>query len=205
METDKKTTLLAVLYVLASYAGPLVWWKVPGEKTAAINLILVIPFFIGIINAVYIKINFQKSSRMTLLKCTLMVKYLLIPMYIIGGWMIVVLFLLIFTPIVIMIFFSPFMIAMLSIYGYLIMLGGNAFSLAYIRKAREEGVYGTFLSTAGKILQFFFVTDVASMVFFSLKEKKYIAAAVTTIVLLALGFLGILGWLVITIVKAAML
>lgn len=205
METGKKATLLAVLYVLASYAGPLVWWKVPGEKTAATNLVLVIPFFIGIINAVYIKINFQKISRVTLLRCAVMIKYLLIPMYIIGGWMIVVLFLLIFTPIVIMVFLSPFMIALLSIYGYLIMLGGNGFSLAYIRKAREEGVHGTFLSTAGKILQFFFVTDVASMAVFSLKEKKYVAAAVTTIVLLVLGFLGILGWLVITIMKVAML
>lgn len=203
MENDKKVscTVLAILYVLLSYASPFIWLELAGEDAPSIiYLALAIPFFFGIINSIYIRINFQKISRITLLRCAIIIKYLLIPMYIVGGLMIALLFLLTFTPVVIMIFVGPYMIAMLSVYGYLTMLGGNAFSLAYIRKAKAEGVHGVFLSTIGKIFQFFFSVDVVSLVILSLKEKKFIGATVTVIVLLVLGFIGTSAWLIIDIV-----
>lgn len=205
METDKKMscTILAVLYVLLSYASPFIMLELAGIKgedpPTAVFLVLAIPLFMGIINAIYIRINFQKISRSALLRCAILIKYLLIPMYILGGLLIVVFLLLTFTPIVIMIFVGPFMIAVLSVYGYATMLGGNAFSLAYIRKAKEEGVHGRVLSTIGKILQFFFSVDVISMAILAMKEKKYIAVTVIVIVLLALGFVGTFAWLVVNI------
>ncbi len=205
MENDKKTscTVLAILYVLLSYACPLIWVGVADENAPkGILVILAIPSFFGIINAIYIKLNFNTISRNTLLRSAIIVKYLLIPLYIVGGLLIALFFLLIFTPVVIMIFVGPFMITILSVYGYLIMLGGNAFSLAYIKKAKEEGIHGGVLSTLGKVFQFFFAVDVVSLAILSLKEKKYIGATVTVIVLLALGFIGTSIWLFFNIMAA---
>ena len=157
---------------------------------------LVLPFLAGIVNAVYIRINRQKISRVTLLRCAIIIKYLMIPMYIIGGLLIVVFILLTCTPVVIMIFVGPFMIAVLSAYGYLTMLGGNAFSFAYIRKAQEEGVHGRIISTEGMIFQFFFSLDVISIAVLSLKERKYIVATIAVIAILLMGMIGITVWLV---------
>ena len=148
MKEDKgiSCTILSIVYVVLAYISPLVSLRLIGVDAEKISSMafcaLVLPFLAGIVNAVYIRINRQKISRVTLLRCAIIIKYLMIPMYIIGGLLIVVFILLTCTPVVIMIFVGPFMIAVLSAYGYLTMLGGNAFSFAYIRKAREEGVHG---------------------------------------------------------------
>lgn len=205
MENDKKVpcTVLAVLFVLLSYAGPFICLRLANKDNPAIILFaLAIPVFLGIINTIYIKINFEKISRATLLRCAIIVKYMLIPMYKVGALMIALFFLLIFTPVVIMIFVSPFIISLLSAYGYLTLLAGNAFSLAYIRKAKEEGVHSTFLCKLGKIFQFFFAIDIVSLAILSMKEKKYIGATITVIVLSLLGFIGTSAWLIVIIMSA---
>ena len=193
-------TILSIVYVVLAYISPLVGLRLIGSDAEKISSMafcaLVLPFLAGIVNAVYIRINRQKISRVTLLRCAIIIKYLMIPMYIIGGLLIAVFILLTCTPVVIMIFVGPFMIAVLSAYGYLTMLGGNAFSVAYIRKAREEGVHGRIVSTAGMIFQFFFSLDVISIAVLSLKERKYIPATIAVIAILLMGMIGITVWLV---------
>ena len=68
--------------------------------------------------------------------------------------------------------------------------------LAYIRKAREEGVHGRIISTVGMIFQFFFSLDVISIAVLSLKERKYIVATIAVIAILLMGMIGITVWLV---------
>ena len=200
MEIDKKIscTILAILYVVAAYLCPFIWMGLfTYDDTTNISFVaLGIPFIMGIFNAVYIKSNFEKISRNTLLRCAILIKYLLIPMYIVGGFLIVVFLLITVIPIVITIFIGPFFVLLLSAYGYATMLGGNAFSLAYIKKARREGVHGKLLSRIGKILQFFFTIDVISLAVLSIKEKKYIGATVAVIIALILGFISIIAWLI---------
>ena len=197
MKEDKgiSCTILSIVYVVLAYISPLVGLRLIGSDAEKISSMafcaLVLPFLAGIVNAVYIRI-----SRVTLLRCAIIIKYLMIPMYIIGGLLIAVFILLTCTPVVIMIFVGPFMIAVLSAYGYLTMLGGNAFSVAYIRKAREEGVHGRIVSTTGMIFQFFFSLDVISIAALSLKERKYIPATIAVIAILLMGMIGITVWLV---------
>lgn len=192
MEIDKKKscTILAILYVLVSYLSPFIWLGFFSQEDAEwIDfVILAIPFFLGIFNAVYIKINFEKISRNTLLRSAILIKYLLIPMYIVGGFMIIVSLVFMVLP---LLFIGMFFAFLLSVYGYATMLGGDAFSLAYIKKARLEGVHSTLLSRIGMILQFFFSLDVISLAVLSLKEKKYVGATVAVIIALILGFVGI--------------
>lgn len=173
MEIDKKKscTILAILYVLVSYLSPFIWLGLFSQEDAEwIDfVILAIPFFLGIFNAVYIKINFEKISRSTLLRSAILIKYLLIPMYIVGGFMIIVSLVFMVLP---FLFIGVFFAFLLSVYGYATMLGGDAFSLAYIKKARLKGVHSTLLSRIGMILQFFFSLDVISLAVLSLKEKN---------------------------------
>ena len=193
-------TILSIVYVVLAYISPLVGLRLIGSDAEKISsmafCVLVLPFLAGIVNAVYIRINRQKISRVTLLRSAIIIKYLMIPMYIIGGLLIAIFILLTCTPVVIMIFVGPFMIAVLSAYGYLTMLGGNAFLVAHIRKAREEGVYGRIVSTTGMIFQFFFTLDVISIAALSLKERKYIPATIAVIAILLMGMIGITVWLV---------
>lgn len=203
MEKDKKVscTILALLYVFMSYLSPVIWDKTLGIAGSSSwkDLILAIPILLGIFNAIYIRINFDKISRSTLLRCAVFVKYLLIPLYILGGLMIIICILIMFIPIVITVFIGPILAALLSAYGYTVMLGGSAFSLAYIRKARQEGIHGAFLSRIGKLLQFFFTVDVISLAVLALKEKKYIKATIMVVIALVLGFIGGMIWLIMEI------
>lgn len=203
MTKEKGCTLLSILYVLMAYASPFIWLSTATKKVGGMTkesfLILAIPFIMGIIIAIYLKAERQKISRVTLLRCSIIVKYMLIPLYIAGGLLIALFVLLALTPLVIMTFIAPVVAGALGIYGYATMLGGDAFSLAYISKAGEEGVHGKVLCTVGRILQFFFVGDVVSTAVLALKEKKYIALTIAVMAIMVIGFVGAAVCLVIKI------
>ena len=90
MKEDKgiSCTILSIVYVVLAYISPLVSLRLIGVDAEKISSMafcaLVLPFLAGIVNAVYIRINRQKISRVTLLRCAIIIKYLMIPMYIIG-------------------------------------------------------------------------------------------------------------------------
>ncbi len=202
METEKRKNAvctLAALYVAAIYGCIIAFFCLIGgdtPATAANMLVLCLPFGLALISRFYIKKNRDRISRITLLYSGILVKYLLIPMYIAGGGLIALLLLLIFTPVVIMIFVSPILIAVLCFFGWIYMVGGDIFSLAYINKAREEGVHGKGLCTLAKVCQFFFAADVISMMVLALKERKCIIPTAILALLFLFGFLGVLLFIV---------
>ncbi|MGN0438496.1 MAG: hypothetical protein ACI4F4_08250 [Lachnospiraceae bacterium] len=204
---EKKLSLLAVLYVIIVYASPLLFLFVLKQSSENANAIifgfLFMPIVFSVINLIYLKCNYNNISRDALLKCTLLIKYLLIPMYIVGGMLNVLLFFLIFTPVVFMIFVSPFIIGILCFFGWIYMIGGGIFSLAYIIKAAKEGVHGKFLSVIAGVLQFFFTVDVLSMMILSIKEKKYIPATISLVLIMVLGCIGSVLWLVTQVIFGA--
>jgi len=91
---------------------------------------------------------------------SVVITYLLIPMYIVGGLAIVLFFLLMFTPVIIMTALGSTVVAMLSAFGWLYMIGGSVFARAYLRKAEEESVHGKWLCKVARICQLFFTADV---------------------------------------------
>lgn len=204
---EKKLTFLAVLYVILVYASPITFFlilELTSENASALILgIFFVPVVLSVINLIYLKCNYNDISRDALLKCTLLIKYLLIPMYIVGGMLNVILFFLIFTPVVFMVFVSPFIIGILCFFGWIYMIGGGIFSLAYIIKAAKEGVHGKFLSVIAGILQFFFTVDVLSMMILSIKEKKYIPATISLVLIMVLGCIGSVLWLVTQVIFGA--
>lgn len=186
---------LAGFYVIMVYLVPILFTLVTKvEFLEKMGFpVLFFPVILGIINTVIIVVNKDKIGRERLLNCTIFMKYTMIPFYIVGGCMIAVFALLTFTPVVIMIFIGPTMVAILSVLGWLFMVGGSPFSIAYILESKKQKVHGTILSIIATILQFFFWTDVISIMVLSLKEKKCVKATIAMIIVLAVGFLAIIG------------
>lgn len=189
---DRKLFLWGIIYVLLTYAYPvLVYITMPrvdgsvnssAEYEAAAKaqngvlgsnlplVFLIIPVVLLIINIV-VAMRSKGLDRIELLNVSRLIKYSLIPFYILGGCMILLLFLLIFTPVVIMIFLAPPLIGILSIIGWISMIGSSPFMIAYIRQGIKDGKYGKLFSAAIVITQFFFGADVVGTFICSIIEK----------------------------------
>ena len=78
------TYILPVLYVIVSYTFFLLAVHFGNAITLQIVSIL-LPFIMGIVNLIVVLTVGRKWSRKTLLNCTLIIKYGLIPFFLIGG------------------------------------------------------------------------------------------------------------------------
>ena len=91
------TYILPVLYVIVSYT----FFLLVGCFDNAIKLQILsisLPFIMGIVNLIVVLTVGRKWSRRTLLNCTLIIKYGLIPFYLIGGSITVYVTLMAFFP-----------------------------------------------------------------------------------------------------------
>ena len=152
--------------------------------------ILFFPLLITIANTVIAILCYKKADRRFFLGASLIYKYGLIPYFIVGGLLIAIFFLLIFTPVVIMIFVSPPIIFILSVIGWISLSESAPFMVVYFIKAGREGVFkgkngGKAGSIAvpiiGSVMQMFFCLDVASAIFACFKEKRHIKLTITVL------------------------
>lgn len=199
---ERNITILAVLYTVLVYAAPALFYAVitflPDFLKGLAYIILFLPVALAVINVIYIKKNFNELSRDVLLRGALIVKYVLIPFYIVGGINVALFALMMFTPVVFMVFLSPVIIGVLCFFGWIYLVGGTVFSLAYIIKAKKEKAHGIVLSVIGGIMQFFFAMDVISLMILSIKDKKYIPVTITLILVTVIGSISAVAWLVLT-------
>lgn len=199
---ERNITILAVLYTVLVYAAPALFYAVvtflPDFLKGLAYVILFLPVALAVIDVIYIKKNFNALSRDVLLRGALIVKYVLIPFYIVGGINVALFALMMFTPVVFMVFLSPVIIGVLCFFGWIYLVGGTVFSLAYIIKAKKEKAHGTVLSVIGGIMQFFFAMDVISLMILSIKDKKYIPVTITLILVTVIGSISAVAWLVLT-------
>lgn len=169
--------IVPIVYVLGMYLMP-VMLGVPSNAEGSLDSsisgwILALPIILGLVNLSVVLILGEKISRGQLLICTRIIKYALIPFYIIGGLCIAVALLLMFTPVVIMVFVGPTIAVLLSVIGWLGLLGAAPFSVAYIVRACKEGVHGKALSVFAAIFQFFFSMDVFFVIILAIKDRVY--------------------------------
>ena len=185
--------LWGIFYVLMTYGYPVLWYltlpKVDETVTSdaaykefarAQNgvlgedlplVFLGIPLLLLVINII-LAIAMKKTGRRYFLNTARIIKYLLIPFYIMGGLLILALFLFMFTPVVIMIFIGPVAIAVLSVMGYISMIGSAPLMIAYLSKAAKEKKSSKLRTVIITIMQFIFGLDVLGTILCALKEKK---------------------------------
>lgn len=163
-----------------------------GTQDSKLPLIFFLfPLFLTIANTIVASTYGRKLDRRYLLGAALILKYGLIPYFVFGGMVIAIFFLLIFTPVVIMIFVSPPIIIVLSVIGWITLSESAPFMVAYFIKGAREGVLsrkgpraaaGTVFAVFGCIMQMFFCLDVAAAVICCFKEKRHIKLTITVLV-----------------------
>lgn len=178
MEKKKKFPviyLLAILYVLSAYLGPVALLAMPDSDAASIitSWLFWLPVLLGVVNLIVVLAAKSKIERKQLLVCSMIIKYALIPFYLVGGLLIVLCLLLMVTPIVFMVFVGPMMALILGIYGWVILLGAAPFSLAYIVRSYRGRFHSKALLVISAIMQFFFTMDVIFITVLAVKERKY--------------------------------
>lgn len=206
MENEKNTRWIfipVILYVVITYAFAFLasWIDTLNiadhhlQSTLLIGTYL-LPFFLGVVNLLVVLIFGKRLNRQTLLDCTILLKYALIPFFIIGGAFVLLLILLtlFLIPIPFMVMMGPIMALMLCILGWGIMVGTAPFSIAYLLKAHKEGVCKKGWLIAAVILQFFFVLDVISITVTSWKENRWRKLTLTVMLLIIFVFVGCLLW-----------
>ena len=197
--------ILAALYVASIYLFPFLFFGINGSSSETSDLNawpLLIPVILGLINLIVVLLGKNTIGRTQLLNCTVLIKYTLIPFFIIGGLCIAVALLLTFTPVVIMIFVGPTVAITLSVLGWFALVGSAPYSIAYIVKSCKQGIHGKVLSVIAGILQFFFAADVISVIVLALKEKKCVKITVALLVILILAVLIFATWLIALIASA---
>ncbi len=197
---SKNITLLAILFLLSVYGAPAIAVGLASlvEKIPSVisRTIFGLPVCVAAISVVYMKQHWEAIDRTVLLRCAVLVKYLMIPLFA-GGVLICLMFLLLmFTPLVFMVFAAPVAIIYILGIGWLYMVCGSAYSAAYGLKAREEGAHGEVFGVLAIVSQFFFVVDVIAIMVLTLKEKKYITATIITVLLCVLGVVAGIAWLI---------
>ena len=178
MEEKKKFPviyLLAILYALSAYLGPVAFLIMSDADAAdkVTSWLFWLPVILGVVNLIVVLAAKSKIERKQLLVCSMIIKYALVPFYLVGGLLIVLCLLLMVTPIVFMVFVGPVMALILGIYGWLILLAAAPFSVAYIVWSYKGGFHSKALLVISAIMQFFFTMDVIFITVLAIRERKY--------------------------------
>lgn len=191
--------ILPVVYVVVSYT----FFLLAGffDNTMELQILsILLPFIMGIINLIVVLTAGRKWSRKTLLNCTLIIKYGLIPFYLLGGSITVYVTMMALFPLPLMALFGLVTIVFL-IFGYGILLGSAPYAISYLIKSRKDGVHPKWLAILGGICQFFFSFDVLAMMVLTLKERHRVKTALAIFCAMFLAVLIIILYAVVTLIS----
>lgn len=186
--------LWGIFYVLMTYGYPVLWFFTLPKADETVTsdaaykefaraqngalgenlpfVFLGIPIVLLLINII-LAIALKKTGRRHFLNTARIIKYLLIPFFIMGGLLILAFFLFMFTPVVIMVFVSPMIMGALAVMGYISMVGSAPLVIAYLSKAAKDKKNGTLWTIVMTIMQFIFGLDVLGTILCVIKEKKH--------------------------------
>lgn len=172
--------LLAIAYVIVIYTI-LVSFIVLDDDEIRIG-VLWLPILAGLLNLILVTVFRKRISREELLNCAIIVKYCLIPFYMLGGLGVLGVLILSVIPVPFMIFMGLAAVLML-VYGWIVIICSAPFSIAYIAASYKEGRHNKILLVIAGIMQFFFTVDVISIMFLAIKENKWVKTSIAVIVL----------------------
>ena len=205
MEKDSKIRLFYIfpfLYVISVYLLP-VFLYLSEEYPVASDLMILPPVVFGVINIIVSAKFCRPENRIMLFNSSVLVKYALIPFFVIGGIMLAAAFLISFIPVPFMIFVGPVITIIGTIIGWLVLAFGSPYVIAYLCLSVREHVCTKGIAILHAILQFFFALDVIDIMCLTFKERRWkkltifliillIAAILLLCLLLVLGIIGIL-------------
>ena len=193
--------IMSIVYVLLTYLYPVLfvwlWYTNPDStgiftlsyemnfRNIATFLPLLIPNILFWINLIVVIRN-RKAPSDAFYTMNVIIKYGLIPFYLIGGSVIALLIMLIFSPVIIMVFFTPPAATMLSFIGYLSLVGALPVGITAIIKGCKDKYIHPALGVLYGLAQFVFGFDVISSMAMSINFKKHRVLSLVLFILLAL-------------------
>lgn len=188
-----------LLYIASFYLIPVVYSIV--QEGSGASCILCLPIVFGVLNII-VSVKFCKEeNRIMLLNAAVLVKYAMIPFFIIGGLIVAVSFMMAFMPVPFMIFLGPMAAAMEVVAGWLILAFASPYTICYLYLDSKVNIRSRFMTAIHIILQFSFTLDVIDVMYLTLKEHKWKKLTIFFIILLAIGAILLLLLIILGIVR----
>lgn len=188
--------LFPILQVLAAYC----FLIVPTALHLSLNVLpfmFGIPLLAGLVNLIIVLKKGRSWSRQTMMNCTLIIKYGLIPFFLLGVLIALLSTLMAFLPLPLLPVFGLITVLLLAS-GGLFLFACAPYALSYLIKAYREGSHSLWGTILAGISQFVFVFDVISIMIYSIKDRHYrkttiaVLSATCLIVLLTSYTIGLL-------------
>ncbi len=188
----------AILYVISAYAFPFIFFAIQKSEegtdkySPAVMIPLLMPLIFGMVNLITVILHRDLDAEV-FFTCAVLIKYALIPFYIFGGLCIALAILFMFTPVVIMVFVGPVIATTLSVMGWIVLICGAPFPIAYLVKAAKQGLHPVPICIASGIAQFFFTFDVLSVMLLAVTSGKWrkLSIGLCAVFLVALFAIGV--------------
>lgn len=195
MEKNKKLNkfyIFPVLYVLSVYlmfAG-----LIKGTENPLACLLVLAPFIFGILNIIMCAKCCRSEYRYIMLSSAVIVKYCLIPFFIVGGFLIAGSFISgILFPLPPMFIVGTLIAFLLCIAGWLVLAFGSPYTISYVVLSKKAGSTTGGMAALHIILQFFFTMDVIDVICLSFKAHRNIKSAIAVIILFIVAIIAIIA------------
>lgn len=203
--------LVSILYLVSLYACPiLLLGKMPegspGEAGTITTTVAMVPFDLAAANIAAAVAGYRLESRAFLLNSAVLLKYGLVPFFVIGGALVVFFALSTFIPVPFMLFVGPPTALFLLAVGWVFMVLGSAYSLAYLIAARRDGVRSATFSVVNAVFQFMFVADIIDVMVLTWRERRWRGLTIVVAVeisIIAIALLLGAGWIISTITSSS--
>lgn len=195
LKTNRNTTfypfyIFPLLYVVSIYQIP--FSLSMNEDSAIASYLIYLPLLFGILNIIVAAIFCKPENRIMLFQAAILIKYALIPFFLIGGMLVGISFLLSFIPVPFMIFVGPTVAVIGMVMGWLVLAFASPYAIAYLRLSAKESLLPKTFMTLHILVQFFFTLDVIDIMYLSFKEHRWTKLTIVVIVLLAMAILLLL-------------
>ncbi|MCI9077946.1 MAG: hypothetical protein HFH68_03335 [Lachnospiraceae bacterium] len=191
MEETKKLNrfyIFPVLYVLSAYMALSNIFTM--QKGLLFTLMFLSPFVLGILNIVVCARCCKPQYNGIMITSAAIVKYCLVPFFVIGGFLATCTFISGFViPVPPMFIVGPSISFMLCIAGWLVIAFGSPYTISYVVLSQRESRISKGMAVFHIILQFFFTFDVIDVICLSFMAKRNIKMTIAIIVLIAVSFI----------------
>ncbi len=181
--------ILALIYVISIYGsliGSIILIGQDEEVSSNfIWILLAIPVVIWICSLIFNIKNYRHMDRYSMFDAAMIMKYLMIPLFLVGGFLTLFMAMLTFIPVVFMAVLGPTSALVLSVIGWVYMVSGIVFSIPYLLKSRAEHVNGIGSTILGIICQFFMFLDVIFMMVMTFREERWKKVTIALLLIVA--------------------
>ncbi len=152
------------------------------------------PFISGILNIVVCARCCKPEYRDIMITSAAIVKYCLVPFFVIGGFLVAGSFISGFIiPVPPMFLVGTSIAFILCAAGWLIVAFGSPYTISYVVLSQREGRTSKGMAVFHIILQFFFSLDVIDVICLSFRAKRNIKMTIAIIVLIAVSFIAVIA------------